>query len=398
MAIVRAVKSGNWSDTTVWSTGALPTAADDVYSNTFTVTIDVSPTVLSISNAAATGVTAGGTFVPTNGITLTCTGAGVVGAVVNIGCLASSLITGQLCTVIGNLTVPANGYAATNLSSGTLNIVGNIQGGANGAAYGLLNNATGTVNVTGIVTGGGPAAAGSNQHGIANASTGTINITGSVFGGTGTNAAGVSQIAGAGTINVTGNITGSNGPGISSTQASSILTTGSITASNSAAGLSSSSATATVNLTGPFITSANGTNPVYALNWKWATTAPATYYQVRSANTLVIRPLYTADSVGGNPATSNVRSGTVYGPNNELTGTCAVPPAGSVTLGVPVDNTTGTAYITANDIATALSSASAVTLNQQASSLTTPGSIGERFKNAATVATVAQQLSDALSD
>ncbi len=80
---------------------------------------------------------------------------------------------------------------------------------------------------------------------------------------------------------------------------------------------------------------------------------------MRSANTLAIRSLYTADSVGGNPATSNVRSGTVYGPNSELTGTCAVPPAASVGVGVPVDNTTGTAAIDGPSIRAALGMASA---------------------------------------
>jgi hypothetical protein len=108
------------------------------------------------------------------------------------------------------------------------------------------------------------------------------------------------------------------------------------------------------------LTTANGVNPVYAIRWFWQnTTPPATYYQIRSANLAVIRPLYTADSVGGNPATSNVRSGTVYGPNSELTGTCAVPPAGSVALGVPVDNTTGTAAIDGPSIRSALGLASA---------------------------------------
>jgi hypothetical protein len=69
--------------------------------------------------------------------------------------------------------------------------------------------------------------------------------------------------------------------------------------------------------------------------------------------------LYTADSVGGNPAVNNVRSGTVYGPSSELTGTCAVPAAGSVALGVPVDNTTGTAVLTQANVRTALGMASA---------------------------------------
>jgi hypothetical protein len=47
----------------------------------------------------------------------------------------------------------------------------------------------------------------------------------------------------------------------------------------------------------------------------------------------------------GNPIAANVRSGVVYGGGN-LTGTCAVPAAGSVSLGVPVDATTGTAVLT----------------------------------------------------
>lgn len=95
------------------------------------------------------------------------------------------------------------------------------------------------------------------------------------------------------------------------------------------------------------------------MTWRWSTTAPATYYQVRTASTGVIRSLYTADSVGGNPAVSNVRSGTVYGPAGELTGTCAVPGASSVLSGVPVDNTTGTVTITAADIRAAIGLASA---------------------------------------
>lgn len=40
MATRFAVKTGVWSDTTVWNTGALPTSADTVYPNGFTVTID----------------------------------------------------------------------------------------------------------------------------------------------------------------------------------------------------------------------------------------------------------------------------------------------------------------------------------------------------------------------
>ena len=307
MAIVRAVKSGNWSDTTVWNTGALPTSADDVYSNTFTVTIDTSPTVLSISNAAATGVTAGGSFVATNGITLTCGGAGLVGG--GAALFSSNLTTGQSCSIVGNVTggTSTGFFGANNISTGTLNITGNVTGGAGTSAYGANNNSTGTLNITGNVTGG----AGGNAYGANNNSTGILVHIGVVQAST-------------------------------------------------TAGIGSASNQGTTILTGPFLTTANGVNPVFALRWFWQnTTPPATYYQIRSANLAVIRPLYTADSVGGNPAVTNVRSGTVYGPNNELTGTCAVPGASSVLSGVPVDATTGTVTITAADIRAAVGLASA---------------------------------------
>jgi antitoxin (DNA-binding transcriptional repressor) of toxin-antitoxin stability system len=53
----------------------------------------------------------------------------------------------------------------------------------------------------------------------------------------------------------------------------------------------------------------------------------------------------TADNALTQAAPADVRSGTVYADGN-LTGTCAVPAAGSVALGVPVDATTGTAVLT----------------------------------------------------
>jgi hypothetical protein len=51
--------------------------------------------------------------------------------------------------------------------------------------------------------------------------------------------------------------------------------------------------------------------------------------------------------VASSATPSDVRSGTVYGAGDVFTGTCAVPPAGSVLFGVPVDNTTGTVSISA---------------------------------------------------
>jgi len=395
MAIVRAVKSGNWSDTTVWNTGALPTSADDVYSNTFTVTIDVSPTVLSISNASATGVTAGGSFVPTNGITLTCTATTGVDAITVNWAFDCNLGAGQSCTLVANRPVDTGRGASIirNSALGTLNVIGNFGGIANSAAV-IGNTGAGTVNITGNLTGG------LSGGTVVNSGGGTVNLTAAVTGGASGGPACLNSGAGA-ILNITGNVIAQSGPGVISNAQNTVNIVGSITASSSQNGLVSSNTSANIALSGPFLASSNSVNPIYCAAWRWISTQPATYYQIRSANLSVIRSLYTADSVGGNPSARNVRSGTVYGPAGELTGTCAVPPAGSVALGVPVDATTGTAYLSQSDIAaaatTALSAASAVTLNQPITTLTTPNSIGERLKNAATVATVSQQISDVFS-
>ena len=72
------------------------------------------------------------------------------------------------------------------------------------------------------------------------------------------------------------------------------------------------------------------------------------------------RDLYLTDAYAATyPAAANVRSGTTYGAGNSLTGTCAVPGAASVVVGVPVDNTTGTAAVTAASIRSALGLAAA---------------------------------------
>lgn len=50
MAVRFAVKTGNWSDTTTWDSGALPVAGDTVYPNGFTVTLDQDINVDGLNN------------------------------------------------------------------------------------------------------------------------------------------------------------------------------------------------------------------------------------------------------------------------------------------------------------------------------------------------------------
>jgi hypothetical protein len=140
------------------------------------------------------------------------------------------------------------------------------------------------------------------------------------------------------------------------------------------------------------------------------------FWEFRKSN-LTTNTLYTPGVATGHPATNNVRTGIVYGPTNNLTGTCAVPPAAAVSLGVPVDNTVGTASLDANALAIALNAslsaslAPALTTSLDASlsaslpaaiapllwdeavtNITTPNSIGERLKNCSTVATTGAQI------
>lgn len=358
MADVRLIKSGNASDPTTYNTGTLPTSLDDLWLNTFTLNADISLTVLSIRNGSTTNVTAGGTLNIQNGVTLTATAAnGFVNlfyASGNYLISTANLVAGQSATLVGNVISSNGGNGSGPLlhsGAGTLNVVGNILGSiGNNSSPSVLSGA-GVLNITGIVYGGttNPASTGLHVTG-----TGTVNVTGSAIGPAGPGI----LLSGLGTVNHVGAVLAGSSPGISQTSAGTLIVNGTLTASNSSAAVTATNVNGLTVLSGPFIVASNGVHAVYAVNWKWLNTnPPPTYYQIRSANNAVVRPLYTADSVGGNPVASNVRSGIVYGPNSELTGTCAVPPAESVGVGVPVDATTGTAAVTATALRAALGTA-----------------------------------------
>jgi hypothetical protein len=73
------------------------------------------------------------------------------------------------------------------------------------------------------------------------------------------------------------------------------------------------------------------------------------------ADTAGAKTLIDATQNAAMPTASNVRSGVSYA-SGALTGTCAVPAAGSVSLGVPVDAGFGTAVLTTADVQSALTS------------------------------------------
>jgi len=445
MANVYATKTGNWTDNTVWNTGAQPTSADDVYANNFTVTINTSPTILSCRNTAATGITAGGGFTASNGMTLTCTGSGLIAA--NTNCLSVALSAGQACTVASTVTGSSTGFGygiSCNNHQGTLNVNGNIIGGAfsSNNTYGLgIVNSSGTFNITGNVTGGGSASA---NNGV-NSSGGlpVINITGDVSGG----ARGVGINIPAGTLNISGSVTGggasaafgvtnaatctiigaiNGGSGEAGVNNTSTLThTGAAYASTAAAAIGAGSVGQITTLTGPLVctggtgvlAAASGVNPCQALRWFPVDTALSTFTYTMKGAAASGSPSSRPDRVmalpegynAGYPAASNVRSGTTFGPSGIYSGSCAVPAAGSVALGVAVDNTTGTAVLTAANVRTAVGMASA-NLDTQLSSIpssvwsagtrTITGGTVDTLTNAPSVpsaATIASQVRTELS-
>jgi hypothetical protein len=113
---------------------------------------------------------------------------------------------------------------------------------------------------------------------------------------------------------------------------------------------------------GPFLLGpANNINPVQAQSWRRDSALTPSYYEVPNSTVTGKAPFYSANNYPSNgyPAQGNVRSQTVYGPNNEFTGTCAVPAASSVAAGTPVDGGVGTAILTGASVRGAVGLASA---------------------------------------
>lgn len=361
MADVRAFRSGNWSDTNLatspWSNGSAifaPAAGDVVYSNTFTITIDVSATCSAITNNSASSrvwkdggtatATAGGSYPLANGVTLTAT----LNSPNNNLC---SLSGTNSAAIVGNINGSAliNITTLTNSGSGTLTITGNVVTvAASGSSPCVNNSGTGTISITGNVSGAG--------QGVQNSSSGIFSITGNVTGGSST--AGATN-ASTGTFTITGNVTaGAAISGANNSSTGTFTIVGDITATNGGNGFTSSNSAATNRLSGSFISSANGTAAIYAAKYILNTTPllAKTRYARDGAGAYV--DMFTADNSLGQAVPADVRLGTVYA-SGSLTGTLAVPPVGSVAAGVPVDATVGTATLTASDVRAAMGLASA---------------------------------------
>jgi len=390
MAIRYAIKNGNWSDPTVWDGATtLPASADDVRSNTFTVTIDGDYTVRSLSNRVETSpvVAVGGAFVPINGITLTCTlvGSGIFPGITNNVPFDSYLTAGQSCTVVADVIggAASGSWALRNSSGGTINIAGSVFGGSgNINSHGVINSSSGTINIIGnVFTDVSTINAG---YAINNAGSGTINLTGNATARTASTSAIINSSLGV--VNMTGNAIGGNGIGntLVNNSSGTISQIGTVQAGALSPAIGPGSTSQLTFLTGPFIGHPNSTQANIAAAWRWNLANPATYIEVYSSDLLDTTPrtLYTADFVGGNPSVADVRAGTTFGPAAELTGTMVVPAPEFVEGGVEVDDTVGTAITTGAEVWNAPMGLVSGAV----------GTVGERLKNTATIQSVGAQI------
>jgi hypothetical protein len=383
MANIAAIASGDFSSAATWTGGVIPGSGDVAYANTYTITISDTRTVQAVSNAAATGITVGGLFYLSNGCNLTCTNAnGVVQGATTTSCISTlTLATGYTAGVAANITAAvSNAPNVLCAGSGVLNWTGNIS--TSTTAFQITGNLT--VTIVGNI-------GGTNRCLLANTGVHNLTITGNITGGTASDT--LNLVAAGSTYTITGNVTGGSSgfSPITTSVAVTLTINGTCTAGSAAPAVSSSNSSATCRFSGPFLLGSNPSiNPIYAISWRWAPTQIPTYYEVVASNGTTKRNLYTADNMpsGGYPTQNNTRSGTIYGPNNEFTGTLAVPSPSSVALGVATDNTVGTAILTAANVRTAVGLASAnldtqftniptSVWNALTSALTTASSIGK---------------------
>jgi hypothetical protein len=387
------ISSGNWSDSAIWSGSLIPTASDAVYANNQSIYIDTDITVQSLNNSTISGVTAGGSFYLNNNTIITAN-------ITNGSSTDSVQITGSnSSTIIGNLT-GGPGRALTLLTSSNVTIIGNISSGGGASFHGVTHNSTGNLIISGtIISGATPTA---QAFGINHIGFGNIYLTGSIYSnGTVTIANGINS-TGVGNIYVLGNITGSLNAaayGINKTSIGDIYVTGNclartgsaifysannvlningiISSSIVAPGIQSSGTTATNLFTGPFYNTGSF-NAVYA--YRMQIIEPASTSWRFDTDTGGSKTLYTSNQLPGVPRQNDVRKGTQY--NFGLTGSLEMPDPTTVKQGVAVDNTTGSAILTAQDMFDVLTQ-----------NIVQTGSIGETLDNVSTVQTVAATVS-----
>lgn len=293
------------------------------------------------------------------------------------------VISGSV-TVTGSLVgASSNECVALSILNGTASISGTLTN-ANGLASPMIIGAgAAQVNFTGIpspVSAGGPYANVTAMK-VAGNNTGVINYNGPVIA---SNVPCIRLTAGTMTVNITGSVYSAGlsnlvDSAIISTVASTINISGSITAAPNAPAIQSTSTSGLVRVTGPLI-SQNNYPAIYSPKIQLIS-ASATYYTFQTETFNQNITLYDAAYPITYPADSDVRSGSLYGATNQLSGSMIIPATSDVRFGVPVDNTTGSATLTPQDI-----------FDYAVTSLNVTNTIGARLQNISTTQTAAATI------
>jgi hypothetical protein len=357
---------------------------------------------------------AGGGFVLTNDVTVTCTNELRSG---NSTLLLWSGTTGN--TIVSPKAVGAgSGRLIDVAGTGTLNINVTTLTGVGGVAPTLVHvGAAATVNIIGTFQ------TFSDLRGtmLNIAAAAVINLTGDIRQTTYTNATYyviLISVAGS-TLNITGDVllgvsagywgttfrfnalyrivitgtvkavSGSNmdTPGFTPTNGY-LSIVGPIISEADAVAVESTNGSGINLFTGPFISSPNGFLPIKMVRMHLIPTN-SSYYEFRDETTggafAPIPPapatrLVSPSTLVSNLAITDVRFGTVYAMGT-LTGTLRMPTANQVTFGVAVDDTFGNSVLTAASV-----------WDYLVSNITTENSIGMRLKNVSTPQTTGEQL------
>jgi hypothetical protein len=276
----------------------------------------------------------------------------------------------------GNSTTGSSGiskhalYIANTATNSLITVIGNLYGGvcnAGGGSHDVIriDSTSSVLNITGdIIAGSGT----SRPYGIG-VNAGTVNITGSILGGSD-----FGMVCTGGAVNVIGTLQASTtSPSVSLSGTGNINHIGSVIAGVSAAGIISSNPGSTSLIcTGPFVN--NNYTLALSVSTLKINAAFNPYFQFRKSDGTVNTYIPNDNSLY--PTPGNVRQGINY--NISSVGTLAVPTADKVALGTPVDDTIGTAIVTAEDF-----------LNEIAISSHT---LAERLRNVSTVQTTGAQL------
>jgi hypothetical protein len=319
-----------------------------------------------------------------NGITQTLGNITITGNVA--GSNAISLTGGSsILTLTGDVSAVSTCITLSGASS-QFTVIGDIRGGSASSGFGISHSGT-SGSVIGNITGGSAASA------VGVNTIGALTVTGTVTGGTIVNATGINT---SNVVSITGNVVGSVAAAISTTNNVTII--GNTTGGSSAAAIStasnismnvtgtatataaanaiSSTSTGTVLLTGNMINVA-GKQAIFAQNL-FISDAATTQWRLFTPGGQD-KTLYSADTFPNQPTPANVRSGSLFGPSNVLSGSMVVPSPSDVRVSVLTDNTVGTGQsLTAADFLAAISASA--------------DPYAERLRNVATVDTVGSLL------